>query len=136
MLINNLITILKVLIQHQPLLHPIRIHIHPPPPIKYRIRIMNYPVVIRTDNHLIPGIIIQALYKVIDVVRFRDMRTKLLSDQLPTQLTAISIKKLQIFADQTVQLSNFDQTLIDLNAGTLIALLIIELCFNEKFLFS
>ena len=78
-------------IQHNLLLRPVRIHIHHPPPLKGRIRIMNNAVVVRTQNHLIACIIVQTLDEIIDMMRLRNLRPELLPNQLPANLAAVAI---------------------------------------------
>ena len=78
-------------IQHYLLLHPIRIQIHHPLPIKLRIRLMNNTVVVRAHDHLIVGIVVQAFDVVINMVCFGNVRAELLANQLPADLAPIAI---------------------------------------------
>ena len=53
-------------VQHNLLLRAIRINIHQLSPMKDWIRIMNNAVVVRTQNHLIAGIIVHTLDEIIE----------------------------------------------------------------------
>ena len=79
-------------IHHNLLLHPIRIQIQHPFPIKLRIRIMNNAVMVWTHDHLIIGIIVQTVHIVVDVMSLRDMRTIFFPDNLSTYLATICSK--------------------------------------------
>lgn len=66
--------------------------------VKDRICIMDNAMMVRADNHLIIGIIIQTGHEVINVMSLCDMGSKLLTDQLSAELTAISVKEFQVLA--------------------------------------
>ena len=98
-------------IQHQFLFKSIRICVYQSFPIKYWIYIMNYTVMIRAHDDLITGIVIQALYKVVDMMCLCYMGSIGFSDQLSANLTTISIKQFQIISDLLVQLTDLDDLL-------------------------
>ena len=52
---------------------------------------MDNAMMVRADNHLIIGIIIQTGHEVINVMSLCDMGAKLLADQLSAELTTISV---------------------------------------------
>ena len=52
---------------------------------------MNNAVVVRAQNHLIAGIIVQTLDEIIDMMRLRNLRPELLTNQLPANLAAVAI---------------------------------------------
>ena len=81
----------KMLIQYQSLFLSILILVQFSSPVKDRIGIMNNTVMIWTDNYLVAGIVVQALYKVIYVVCLRNVRSELLSDQLTAKLAPVSV---------------------------------------------
>ena len=56
-------------------------------------------VMVRTDDHLVTRVIVQAVHKVIDMMCFRDMRSEFLTYQLAAYLAAIAREQLQVFAD-------------------------------------
>ena len=72
-------------------LYPIRIEVHHPLPVELRIRVMDYTVMVRAYNHLVVGIIVQAVHIVVDVMCLSDMRTVLLANYLPANLAAIAV---------------------------------------------
>ena len=65
-------------IKCQPLLIPIWIVIRNTSPVKHRVQLIDDPVVIRADDHLVSGIIIQAPYKIINMMRFHNIFSLLL----------------------------------------------------------
>ena len=84
-------------------------------------------MMVRADNHLIIGIIIQTGHEVINVMSLCDMGAKLLANQLSAELTTISVKEFQVLANHPVQLSNPYQTIIHTDTGTFISLLTVDL---------
>ena len=62
-----------------------------PPPVINWVPIMYDTVMVGADDDLITCIIVEALYEIIDMMRFCNMRTEFLSDQLPAKLAAISV---------------------------------------------
>jgi hypothetical protein len=51
-----------------------------PLPVKYRVSVMYDTVMVGTDNNLIAGIVVEAFNEIIDMMRFRNMRTEFLTD--------------------------------------------------------
>ena len=78
-----------MLIQYNPLLHPVRIQIHHPLPVEFRIRLMDYSVMVRTNNHLIIRIVIHAVDVIINMVRLRNMSSIFLADYLSADLASV-----------------------------------------------
>ena len=60
---------------------------------------MNNPVVIRADNHDILCIVIEAVYKVIDVMGVNDVRTVVFADKRSADLATIAVYDFQIITD-------------------------------------
>ena len=71
-------------IQNQMLFLPVPVSIHLPFPVKNGVCVMNDTVMIGADDNLVAGIIVKAIYEVIYMMRFRNMRTEFLSDYLST----------------------------------------------------
>ena len=74
---------------------------------------MNNTVMVRTDDHLIIGIVVQAFHIVINVVRFRDVRAVLLANHPPAKLASIAIQELKVFPNLAVQLSDPRHSLVE-----------------------
>lgn len=102
-----------------------------PPPVINWVPIMYDTVMVGADDDLIACIIVEARDEIIDMMRFRNMRTEFLTNQLSAELTAVAIKKFQVLPNLSVQLSNLDQVQILLDAGALIYILIVDLCFHH-----
>ena len=68
---------------------------------------MNNAVVVRTQKHLIACIIVYAFDKIINMLRFRNMRPEFVANQVPADLAAVSIQKLQILSDFLIQLTGY-----------------------------
>ena len=73
-----------MLIQNQMLFLPIVVSIHLPFSVKNGISIMYDTMMVGADDNLVAGIIVKAIYEVIYMMRFRNMRTEFLSDYLST----------------------------------------------------
>ena len=82
------------MVQNQMLFLPILVSVQLAFSVKNRISVMNDTMVVRTDANLVTGVIIEAFYEVSDMVRFSNMRTKFLTNQLPAELAAISVQEL------------------------------------------
>ena len=80
-----------MLIQYNPLLHPVRIQIHHPLPVEFGIRLMYNSVVVRTDNHLIIRIVIHAVDVIINMMCLCNMSSIFLADYLSSDLASIFI---------------------------------------------
>ena len=104
---------LQMSIQHNLLLHPIRIQKHHSLSVELRVSLMNDTVVVWTYDHLIVGIVVQAFDIVINVVRFRDVSAELLTYQLPAELTAIPVEKFEVLSYLSIQLPDPRHPLID-----------------------
>ena len=95
---------------------------------------MNNAVVVWANDHLIIGIVVQAFDVVIDVVRFRDVRAVLFSDQTPAELAPIAIQELEVLPDLAVQLSDPCHPLIQDEARLGIDKIVIEIRFDTALL--
>ena len=51
-----------------------------PPSVKYGIFVMYDTVMIGADDNLVAGIVVKALYEIIDMMRFRYMGTEFFAD--------------------------------------------------------
>ena len=51
-----------------------------PPSVKNRVSVMNDTVMVGAYDDLVTGIIVEALNEIIDMMRFRYMRTEFLTD--------------------------------------------------------
>ena len=107
-----IVTSPQMQIQHQPLLRSIRIQIHHLLPVERWVRLMDYAVVVRADDHLVVCVVVQAFDIIIDMMRFRCRRAELLSDQLPAELATVAVQELEVFSDLAVQLPDTRQPLI------------------------
>ena len=79
-------------VQNQMLFLTVVIPIEFPPPVINWVPIMYDTVMVGADDDLITCIIVEALYEIIDMMRFRNMRAEFLTNQLSAELTAVAIK--------------------------------------------
>ena len=89
---------------------------------------------VRTHNHLVVGVIIQAFDIVIYVVRFRDVSAELLANQLPAYLAPIAIQELEVLSNLPVQFSDPRHPLTDDETRFGIYKIIIEFRFDAALL--
>ena len=118
-----------MLIQHNPLLRPIWIQIHHLLPVELWVRLVDNAVMVRADDHLIVCVVVQAFDIIIDMMRHRDRRAELLSDQLPAELTTVAVQELEVFSDLAVQLPDPRQPLIQDESGLGIDIIVIKVRF-------
>jgi len=132
--INPVLQLLQMSIQHNLLLHPIRIQIHHSLSVELWVCLMDDTVVVRTYDHLIVGIVVQAFDIVINVMRFRDVSAEFLTDQLPAEMTTIPVEKFEVLSNLSVQLPDSCHPLIDNEACFGIDKIIVKVRFNTVLL--
>ena len=102
--------------------------------VELQVSLMNNTLVVRTNDHLIVGIVVQAFDIVINVVRFCDVSTEFLTDQLTAVLTAIPVEKFEILSNFPVQLPYPCHPLIDNETCIDIDKIIVKVRFNTALL--
>ena len=84
---------------------------------------------VRADDHLIVRVVVQTFDIIIDMMRLRDRRAELFSDQLPAQLAPVAVQELEVFSDLAVQLPDPRQPFIQDESGLGINIIVIEVRF-------
>lgn len=75
--------------------------------IKHRIAIVDYTVVIRTYNHDVRRIVIEAFRKIVDVVCMNQCRPVSLADKLSAYLASITVQYFQAVTNCLREMPNF-----------------------------
>ena len=90
-------------------------------------------MVIRTHDQLIARIIIQALNKIIDMMRLCHMCPILFPDQSSANLAAVAIQSFQVVSDLLIQFPDFDDLFLFSESGHIVRSIEVELRLHNAF---